>query len=273
MKEYEIVSEWKDEWEPHYKGYILDTVRLFDEEWNTHLYVVPRIAKDMNWNIRLSDDEEWEAVKKMREENEQIKEVKDKYRKQLAEEYKQYAWLTKRFFWKNFDNFEKLTDTHTKAVKFLAKRCDDYVSWETEKGVYLCWGVWVWKTHLVAAMVNALCYKWVRCIYKSVPTLLNDIKDTFDMAGDGQKRIIDKCSRVEVLVLDDIGTEKPSDRVAEVLYMIINNRYEDMKTTIFTSNLKVPELWDRLTPRISDRIYDMCQILDLSRITKSYRWR
>ena len=77
MKDYEIVSEWKDEWEPHYKGYILDTVRLFDEEWNTHLYVIPRIAKDMSWNIRLSDDEEWEAVKKMREENEQIKVVKD----------------------------------------------------------------------------------------------------------------------------------------------------------------------------------------------------
>ncbi len=42
--------------------------------------------------------------------------------------------------------------------------------------------------------------------------------------------------RPEVLVLDDIGKSKASDFVYEELYSIVNDRWEQGKTTIFTSN-------------------------------------
>ena len=252
---------------------MLDTSTWYDSAWNKHVYAVPRIKRDSNWNLMTSDDEEWKKVRDSRENNPEIMEIRLKYIEKEWQEYREYAWLSKRFFDKTFSNFELLTETHKKVVKFLEDYCIAYEEWKTDKWLYICWWVGVGKTHLVAWLINALCCKRVRCIYKSVPNLLNEIKDTFDTWRESQKKIIDRCSRVELLVLDDIWTEKPTDWVAEVLYTIINNRYENMKTTVFTSNLKVPELWDRIWPRISDRIYDMCQILDLSRITKSYRWR
>ena len=272
-KEYEVYSEVQEWEQPNFKWYVLDTIRLFDENWEARIYALPKISKDSNRCPILANNEEWEAVKKMWNENKELRECKEKRNRKEAEELKEFAWLSKRFVSKTLYNFEPLTETHKKVVKILQEYCASYQQWDTDKWLYLCGGVGVWKTHLIAWVIDELCNKRVRCLYKSVPTLLNEIKDTFDTGRDSQRRIIDRCSRVDVLVLDDIGTEKPTDRVAEILYTIINNRYENMKTTIFTSNLKVPELWDRLNPRISDRIYDMCQILDLSRITKSYRWR
>jgi len=57
------------------------------------------------------------------------------------------------------------------------------------------------------------------------------------------------------LVLDDLGTCKLSEWMFEILYSLINYRYEYLKTTIITSNYSIEqlaELWndDRITSRI-----------------------
>jgi len=51
-----------------------------------------------------------------------------------------------------------------------------------------------------------------------------------------------RCIDVDVLVLDDIGQEKPSEWVKERLYIIINERYQLGKKTILTSNVSLQKL-------------------------------
>lgn len=46
----------------------------------------------------------------------------------------------------------------------------------------------------------------------------------------------------DLLVLDDLGKEKPSEYTLETLYRLINGRIENGKATIITSNLKPDEL-------------------------------
>lgn len=46
----------------------------------------------------------------------------------------------------------------------------------------------------------------------------------------------------ELVVLDDIGREKASDWTSEVLYELVNRRYEAMRPTMATSNLSGEEL-------------------------------
>ena len=67
--------------------------------------------------------------------------------------------------------------------------------------------------------------------------------------------------KAEVLVIDDIGTEKPSDWVAETLYNLVNSRYENTKTTIFTSNLELDELADKVDDKLASRITEMTDII------------
>ena len=45
-----------------------------------------------------------------------------------------------------------------------------------------------------------------------------------------------------LVVLDDLGREKATDWTAEIVYSIVNARYESMLPTVVTSNLTTAEL-------------------------------
>ena len=100
-----------------------------------------------------------------------------------------------------------------------------------------------------------------KCIFITVPELLNEIKGTFDNPEKSEQAILNLYGSVHLLVLDDLGAEKVSDWVLQVLYLIINRRYENLKKTIITSNFSLKNLAARLgDDRIPSRIERMCQI-------------
>jgi DNA replication protein DnaC len=49
-------------------------------------------------------------------------------------------------------------------------------------------------------------------------------------------RFLDLVSRIPVLVLDDLGNEYLSEWDADILYLILNRRYNHRKPTIITTN-------------------------------------
>jgi len=74
----------------------------------------------------------------------------------------------------------------------------------------------------------------------------------------------------DLLVLDDLGAEKTSEWVEETLNLIVNARYSDRRTTIFTSNYEdTPDSTDpdsllfRIGFRMRSRLHEMCEFLDL----------
>lgn len=71
-----------------------------------------------------------------------------------------------------------------------------------------------------------------------------------------EEKIKDYC-HVDILLIDDLGTEKTTDFVAQCIYQVINTRYESKKETIITSNKALSELDDR----IASRIVEMCEII------------
>ena len=67
----------------------------------------------------------------------------------------------------------------------------------------------------------------------------------------------------EYLFIDDIGAEKLSDFVVEFLYLVVNKRYENMKRTVFATNLTLEEFQKRYGDRILSRISEMCILVEL----------
>jgi DNA replication protein DnaC len=75
--------------------------------------------------------------------------------------------------------------------------------------------------------------------------------------------LLDKYCNIDILVLDDIGIEKTSDWTFQMLFQLINFRYLNKKKTIFTSNLSLEQLSEKLgDDRIPSRILQMCEILE-----------
>ena len=98
----------------------------------------------------------------------------------------------------------------------------------------------------------------------NVPKLLLKIKSTFnnDYGMENEESILRGIGEVSVLLLDDIGAEKSTEWVKETLYLIIDQRYCDMKKTYFTSNLTLKEI-SKIDDRISSRIAEMAKTLTM----------
>jgi hypothetical protein len=77
----------------------------------------------------------------------------------------------------------------------------------------------------------------------------------------------------DLLVLDDLGSEKTSEWVEETMNLIVNTRYNERRHTIFTSNYDdTPDdapmeqtdftLKERIGFRIHSRLHEMCEFLE-----------
>jgi len=55
-------------------------------------------------------------------------------------------------------------------------------------------------------------------------------------SGRGEKAELDRLVRIPILLLDDLGSAKASEWVEETTYRLINERYNQCRPTIFTSN-------------------------------------
>ena len=96
----------------------------------------------------------------------------------------------------------------------------------------------VGKTHLAAAALGELIRRYrVRGRFVDFTSLLYQIQSTFDATSPETKRsVLDPVVSTEVLVIDELGAQKPTAWVSEVLYLILNGRYTRRLPTIFTTN-------------------------------------
>jgi len=142
---------------------------------------------------------------------------------------------------------------------------------DISKGVYIYGFVKTGKTLRAAkAVMEQLHHEYVhtqiRNTFAFVETsaLLQQIKNTYNAGNEEtEQSIIEKYQSIDYLIFDDIGVQKTSDWAYTVLYLILNYRYENYKTTIFTSNCSLDDLSGQMgDDRIVRRIMDMCAVIE-----------
>ncbi len=158
---------------------------------------------------------------------------------------------------------ERATSAKLIAGNFV-KKFDKML--EQGKGLYLYSSIkGSGKTRLAASILNAVVKvhdnqnKPISVYYSSTADLLAEIKKTFDKDSNIKTSdLIDSVKNVDLLVLDDIGVEKVGDWVEETFTRVLDYRLQNLKVTIFTSNLEIAHL-DIKYPngRISSRIEKM----------------
>lgn len=151
------------------------------------------------------------------------------------------------------------------------------------EGLYLFGEPGTGKTFLAAIIAQELLKQGKTLIFGDVPTLLDALKSTFD----GEGRLVElmrSLADVDALILDDLGTELPTEWAVERLYKIINERYVSARTTIVTSNFAPKDTADRLNKpknggtgvsgsRIISRLQQMCRIAQIGGTDRRLRRR
>ena len=93
----------------------------------------------------------------------------------------------------------------------------------------------------------------------SLPRLLGALRETFDDGSEASlSELLEALTAVELLHIDDVGTEKTSPWVLEQLYSIVNARYEDGRAVLLTTNLANEELDEQIGARTVSRIEEIC---------------
>ena len=147
----------------------------------------------------------------------------------------------------------------------------------------------VGKTHLaVAIMKELIANKGIPCIFYDHRELLKEIQNSYNRSVDlTEMDILLPVLKTDVLVFDDLGSDRASDWAWETISHILNTRYNEKRTTIITTNFQnlpaagaVPAgepvdrfkiraaarnetLGDRIGERMRSRLHEMCRMVTL----------
>ncbi len=109
------------------------------------------------------------------------------------------------------------------------------------------------KTHIAAAIVNALLDRGEAAMFVVVPDLLDHLRAAYRPAAEvPYDEMFERVRNAPVLVLDDLGTQAPTPWAQEKLFQLVNYRFNARLPTVVTTNIPPDQLDERLRTRLTD---------------------
>lgn len=221
-----------------WKGLInpFDPKRIFS--WCT---VIDCDCEEYKKNKEIKRIQELEEIRKREEQERKIE-----YKRKIEKLFEQ-SNISKRGMKRTFETFD--TNEENNRVYTMAKKYVDL--WEKYKdegtGLIFIGRYGTGKTHLAFAIANSLLIQGVPVIYETFINLMEKLKESYSNESLDYYEIIKLYCECDLLIIDDLGKERPSEWVLEKLFQIVNTRYENMLPIIITTNYNEKELVKRLS--------------------------
>jgi DNA replication protein DnaC len=172
-----------------------------------------------------------------------------------------------------------LGQAHLTARKFV----EAYPVDTAGKGLLFTGSIGVGKTHLAVGVLRRLVQeRGVKGLFCDYRELLKSIQNSYNaQVQTTELELLKPVFAAEVLVLDDLGAQKPNEWVWDTVALILNSRYNDKLTTIITTNYpdlpagsgslteteraaREPTLGDRIGDRMRSRLAEMCVKIEMN---------
>ena len=170
-------------------------------------------------------------------------------------------------------NFKLLTDKYYQGddlIKFrgAVKAAEEFINnfGSDYQNLFIYGTVGTGKSFLSICIANELLKKGHSVIYFSSTGLFELLaENSFDYKNKGELRgIYEDLYNCELLIIDDLGTERTNNFVASELFSCLNERDNRKKATIITTNLSLEQLQNTYSDRIFSRITSNFRLLKLS---------
>ena len=162
-----------------------------------------------------------------------------------------------------FDNFNleyySEIDNARKKAKILfdlLKNFADTFDNQTYKNFIITGTSGLGKTHLSTAVAEKVIEKGYDVLYVSAISMISDFEQNRFGSGmaSADTNDIHRYYDVDLLIIDDLGTEISNKFTQSCIYEVINTRINKRLSTIINTNLKSTEIKAAYTERISSRI-------------------
>lgn len=193
------------------------------------------------------------------------------FRKVINKIYKQ-NYIGKKFQNMNFENFNSNSENEL-AIAIAKDYVNKNIKSECTNGLIITGKSGLGKTHLAASIANKLIENDKIVLMGRLTMLLDMIKETFRDNTKSENELIELYSNVDMIIIDDLGTEKISQWALEKLYTIIENRNENRLPIIITTRFDKQGLIERfsqsqdeqLVEAIISKLYQMCYGITLKK--------
>ena len=154
--------------------------------------------------------------------------------------------------------FEKDDRANEKISDICKRYVENFPKMKSKgKGLMFLGGFGTGKTFLAACIANALLDEGFSVLMTNFPRLINTIHGM----REGKQEYIDSLNKYSLLIIDDLGVERQSEYVAEIVQNIIDSRYRAGLPVVITTNLSpkdFTETQDIAKSRLYSRISEMC---------------
>ena len=192
-------------------------------------------AEEENRKARIEEQ-------RAKDENARRQEIIERNRKRCFESQEQMNYT--------FDNDDKINEI-SKIAKNYAEKFETI-----NAGLVFYGSVGTGKTFSACCIANALIDKGYKVLVTNFPKIVNELQSTFE-----KQEYIDNLVGFDLLVIDDLASERRTEYMDEMVTNVIDSRYRNGKTVIITTNLTADEMVyseDVNRQRIYSRLYEMC---------------
>lgn len=187
-------------------------------------------------------------------------------------------WQERRIL--NFNAKQGQEAAYNAAVEFI----NSFTSQEgASRGIIFSGVAGCGKTHLAAAVANAIIDMYnipdynaqkageqkiyhddfTPARFVSTVELFSRIKASYD-ANEPTMTVVRPYQRAMLTVIDDLGTEKPTEWAKERLFEIVDYRYSAELPMVITTNQIPIELKKQIGDRTYDRLREMCKLIPIT---------
>jgi len=196
-------------------------------------------------------EKEWQKTmtELKRKEQQRIRELEE-YQKEEAKRQKE-------------ERIQELIDWSRIPKRYIQAKTTRKYNLEKGRGILFTGVYGSGKTYEACAiLLREIKQNLKRCVFYTLCDLHGELVK-YSQTNKSPEDLISDLSTINLLVLDDLHRLNPTSFMAESIFRIINNRYNNILSTIFTTSVSAKKLADVIGGDIVSRIYEISEIVDL----------
>jgi DNA replication protein DnaC len=166
------------------------------------------------------------------------------------------ACIPERFKDRTLDTYIAETEGQKHALEFAQQYANEF---DLVRSVGRC-AIFVGnpgtgKTHLAIGIALHILKQQKTVLFTTVQRAIRRVKDTWTKdSSETETAAINSIAYPYLLILDEVGVQFGSEFERQVIFDILNERYEKRKPTILLSNIPAKDLGGYLGDRVADRL-------------------